>query len=317
MLQILLIISPIFLLIAAGYAAVRLGMVTKAHLPGMGGFLLYFAMPALIVRALVSRPLAEVVNTGYLAAYGAGSLFAFSLGLCVSYFVQRRGLQASAIGALGMAASNSGFIGYPIADLVLGPPAGLALALCMMVENILIIPTALALAEAGSQAGLPLRDVLRATALRLVRNPIMLAILAGVAISALGAKLPPPLFKAVDMLATASAPIALFVIGGTLVGLQVRGLGYQVVPIVVGKLFVHPAAVLAALTLLGSRNPAFLSPDLRSAAVIMASVPMLSIYPIFGQRYGLDKICAAALLASTMASIATISTVIWLLGVPA
>jgi malonate transporter and related proteins len=308
MLQILVIISPIFVLIALGFIAVRLNVVLKEQLPSMGTFLLYFAMPALIVRVLVSRPIADVVDIRYLLAYGAGSIFVFCLGLCLTYFSGRKDLPTSSISALGMAASNSGFVGYPIVDLVLGPPAGLALALCMMVENIVIIPAALAIAEAGSQPGLPLPTVLRSTALRLIKNPIMIAILVGVAISVSGVRLPPPLLKAVDMLAAASAPVALFVIGGTLVGLKVAGLGHQVAPIAAGKLLVHPVAVGTALIMCGN-----VGPDLKWAAVIFASVPMLSIYPILGQRYGIDDVCAAALLVSTMISVFTISAVIWLL----
>ena len=61
-----------------------------------------------------------------------------------------------------------------------------------------------------------------------------------------GSRLPAPLFKAVDMLALASAPVALFVIGGTLAGARVRGMFGDVAVITVGKLLLHPAAVLVA-----------------------------------------------------------------------
>jgi predicted permease len=211
--------------------------------------------------------------------------------------------------ALGMAASNSGFIGYPIASLILGSTAGLALALCMIVENILIIPIALGLAEAGSQTGAPVGAILSATAGRLIRNPILLAILVGIVLTAGGVTLPGPLFKAVDMLATASAPVALFVIGGTLVGINIEELGGEVVEIVTGKLLIHPLAVVAFLGLAGS-----VEPDLKAAAIIMASAPMLSIYPILGQRYKTGSVCAAALLVATIVSVLTISGVIWMLG---
>ncbi len=52
-----------------------------------------------------------------------------------------------------MSASNSGFIGYPVAAMVLGSPAAMFLALNMLIENLLIIPLALTLAELGRQTG--------------------------------------------------------------------------------------------------------------------------------------------------------------------
>ncbi len=111
------------------------------------------------------------------------------------------------------------------------------------------------------------------------------------------------------MLATASSPVALFVIGGSLVGLQVRGMIGDVALIMLGKLLLHPLAILAALMLLPP-----IDPTLQLALLTMASVPMLSIYPILGQRYGHEDVCAAALLATTAVSFVTVSLVLWLAG---
>jgi malonate transporter len=46
----------------------------------------------------------------------------------------------------------------------------------------------------------------------------------------------------------------------------------------------------------------------------MASMPMVSIYPLLGQKYGLGEICAAALMMSTIFSVLTITLIIWLVG---
>ena len=55
-------------------------------------------------------------------------------------------------------------------------------------------------------------------------------------------------------------------------------------------------------------------PALRTAAVVFVAMPMLSIYPILAQKYGLEGYCAAALLLATVLSFATISLGLWLLG---
>jgi hypothetical protein len=41
---------------------------------------------------------------------------------------------------------------------------------------------------------------------------------------------------------------------------------------------------------------------------------MLSIYPIFGARHGLQGLCAAALLLATVLAFLTMSTFAWLVG---
>ncbi|WP_129138990.1 AEC family transporter [Modicisalibacter coralii] len=308
MLDILAITTPIFLLIGIGYLAVMTRLLSKAQVQGLGGFVINFALPSLIFRALVEHPLSEVFDPVYLSAYVLGSVAAFAGALLFMTRVRRKSLGDSGIMALGMSASNSGFIGYPIAAMAVGSTAVIAMALSMVVENLLMIPTALALAEAGRQQDASFFITLRQTLARLTRNPLVIGICAGVVVALSGFELPAPLAKAIDMLASASAPTALFVIGGTLHGLRIGGMLGDVGQIVIGKLLLHPLAVFLLLLWLPPTDPA-----LTTAAIIMASAPMLSVYPILGQRYGHGELCTASLMLATLMSFITVSSLLWLL----
>ncbi|MNZ92220.1 putative transporter YfdV [compost metagenome] len=244
-------------------------------------------------------------DRNYLLVYGIASLAVFWLGFLFSRLVRRDSLSGSALSGLGMSMSNSGFIGYPIVAMVLGPTAAVGLALGMMVENLLMLPMALALAEAGDQRGAGVGRALLETFRRLLRNPIIIAISLGLALALLDIRLPAVPLKAVEMLAHASAPVALFVIGASLNGLKIGNLFADIAQLSIGKLLLHPLAVLLCLFLLPVRDP-----NLRIAAVLFASAPMMSIYPIIGQRYGLEGRCAAALVASTVLSFITIGVFI-------
>jgi predicted permease len=179
MTQLLPLILPIFLLMAVGFAAVRARFISEAQVQALGVFVLNFALPALILNALLRQDLRQTLDWNYIAAYAFGSLAAFAAVFLVARFVLRRPLDAAAIAALGASAANSGFVGFPVAQLALGAVALTALPLSMLVENILIIPLALALGEmARHQGGSPGRLVLE-TGRRLSRSPLILAILAG------------------------------------------------------------------------------------------------------------------------------------------
>jgi predicted permease len=268
----------------------------------MGTFVLMFALPALIIRAFSQRQISEVLDPGYLMAYGIGSLAVLGVGLAAMRWGLKAPMGQAAISALGMAGSNSGFVGYPLVALVIGPTAGVALALNMLVENVLIIPIALALAESSLGNAQSWRATLAGIFSRLIRSPMIVAILIGMLISLSGLKLPGPVAKTIDMMAMASGPVALFVIGGTLHGLKLGGMVGNLNLIMLGKLVLHPLAVLAALQLFPAQ-----SHELHMAAVLMAAAPMVSIYPLLGQRFGQEKLCAAALLAATTASFITLS----------
>jgi len=305
LIQVLAITAPIFIIIALGYFSARTGLINRDQLRGIGTFVITFALPALVIKALAERPISEAFNPHYLMAYGLASLICFAVGMAVFRAYRKASLHDSAIAAMGMSVSNSAFIAYPIAAMAAGSQAVVALALGMLVENLLMIPLALALAEAGRQAGGSKLTVVRETLMRLGKNPLILAIVVGGSLSLLGVRIPLAPLKVIEMLAQASAPAALFVIGGVLYGTRVRGQMSEIAQISAGKLLLHPALVGLAFWLYGDLDPALVV-----AGVVMASAPMMSVYPILGQRFGLEGRCAAALVVTTLASFFTISVVL-------
>ncbi|QTP60698.1 AEC family transporter [Billgrantia antri] len=307
MLEILAITTPIFLLIGTGYLAMGARLVNREQLQGVATFVLYFALPALVIRALTQNPLDQVLNTPYLLAYGLGSVAVFAFALLLTVGLQGKPLSEGALHALGMSASNSGFIGYPVAAMVLGvSPAAVIMALNFLIENLLIIPAALILAEAGRQSGRGIASVTRKTLLRLIRNPILAGLATGLLLAVTGTSLPGPLVQMIDMLANAAGPAALFVIGGTLFGLRVRGMLADVGQIVAGKLIFHPLAVLGLFLVMPQPDPAMMA-----GALLFACAPMISVYPLLGHRYGMAGVSAAALMVATLAAFVTLSVAIW------
>jgi len=311
MLDILTITSPIYIIIAIGFFMTRIGVFARADMRVFGRFVINLALPALLFRSLFQRQIGEILNVSYLLAYLGGSLLVIGLGSL--WFRRFCGLNptTSTVCVMGMACSNSGYVGYPILLLTLAPIAGVSLALNMIVENLIVLPLLFFMAE-GNHGSSGRWQVLRKSLGRLVANPLIIAMFAGLVVSFLGWKLPEPIVRTVDMLATVCSALALFVVGGTLVGLPLRGMVSQVAPIVIGKLFFHPLAVLlsiAALALLGLGE---IDPTLRMAAVLMAAMPMMGIYPTLAQAYGEEDISAVALLAATVASFFTISGWLWM-----
>ncbi|MDL5601257.1 hypothetical protein QS468_51695 [Bacillus subtilis] len=70
----------------------------------------------------------------------------------------------------------------------------------------------------------------------------------------------------------------------------------------------HPLVVLLCFQLLPTTDSM-----LKVAGVLFASAPMMSIYPILGQRFGQEGRCAAALVACTVLAFGSISLFIGLM----
>lgn len=308
MLAILGITAPIFILIGIGFAACRSQLVSRDQAAGMGRFVITFALPALVIKALLERPLNEVINWNYILAYGLGSLAAFAVGYGISRWGRGDSPSGSALAGLGSSVSNSGFVGYPIVAMVVGPPAAVSLALGMMIENLLMIPLALTLAEMGRQNNGSAWRALIGTFKSLVRHPILIAITIGMVLALFEIRPPAVITRVIEMLALASAPVALFVIGASLNGLKVGALYVDMAQLAVGKLLLHPLLVMLCFMLFPVTDPA-----LRLGGIIMAAAPMMSIYPILGARYDLEGRCAAALVTATVLSFLSISLFLWVL----
>ncbi len=305
--ELLSLTLPLFVLMALGNLSVRTGLFAQGDVRSLGSFVLYLALPALIVNAFAQRSLGELFDAHYVAAVALGSMTVFGVGWSAARLMKLP-RETAAMAALGMCSANSGYIGYPLAALVVGPAAAVALALNMLVENLLVIPLALALAESAASQGMGWRRLLLDTARRLSRSPLILAIVAGVLVSGLGLRLPAPVGRAIELLATASAPVALFAVGGMLHGSSLRGLAAPVALIVTGKLVLHPLAVALALLVFPVADR-----SLALAAVLIAAVPMIAIYPVLGQRFGQQRLCAAALLVAVVVSALTVNVTLALL----
>lgn len=310
MLDILAITGPIYIVIVLGYAATRWGLFSKPDMRVLGKFVMNLALPAMLFNSLAQRSVNEILNEQYLLAYTFSGLLVSALAFGWARWVGRRSMSYSSVFATGMSCPNSGFVGYPVVLLTLGAPvAGVALALNMVVENLLLIPLLLALSDMGGEDRGNWRAVVLQTFKGLARNPMILGMLAGVAVSFLGLSLPGPVARAVNLFAQASGALSLFVIGGSLVGLQVKGMRLPVAQIATGKLVAHPLAMLLMLWWVVP----VADPGLRTAALLTCAMPMMGIYTILAQRHGHEGVSSAALLVTTGASFLTLSGILFLL----
>ena len=124
--------------------------------------------------------------------------------------------------------------------------------------------------------------------------------------------------ETIELVAQSSAAVSLVVIGGTLAGLKLSSLDTRWLPVVAGKLLLHPLAVWLGLLAAAGLGFAVDDPLLFKAMIVFAAMPPMSIYPILAQRYGEQDGASLVMLVMTGLSFFTISGLLWLLeAVPA
>ncbi len=304
---------PIYGAIAIGFAMVRFGAARGSDMQALGGFVMNVALPALLFVSLASRDFSQIFHPGYVLAMCLGGLATMAL---VFLWFTLTGVDPArrALAVMGCTCPNSAQIGYPILLLALPDIAGVVLALNFLVESLILIPLCLFLVDAarGAPETGPLHRI-AAILLGLLRRPMIIALLAGLAVSLSGVALPDAIQRLATMLGSSAAAVSLIAIGGGLVGLPMRGNRALAAQIAAGKLLLHPAIVTLAAVVLSLLGLTTLSGDFFTAAVLSAAMPMFGIYVMLAQEQGLGGAASIAMLTATTGGFFTLSVLLGLL----
>jgi len=177
----------------------------------------------------------------------------------------------------------------------------------MFRRNLVLVPFLLIIAELDSKRGGHWFKLVMEIISRLIRNPLIIAMSAGMIFSSFHIPLAGTTARTINLLSEASAPTALFYIGCTLAGLKLKGLSLEIGFITLSKLILHPASVLLTFVLFPIQDM-----ETIKAATLNAAMPMATIYPLLGQRYGQEGTASAILVVTTVVSFASISALLGL-----
>jgi malonate transporter and related proteins len=320
---------PFFTLVLMGWLAARQGVLPVSAVPGLNGFVLFFALPAMLLRFGMSTPLWELLNPVVLGVYLLAATFIVALTVALTWREPTCSLQDASFGALVAAFPNSGFMGVPLLVALLGPSAAGPVICTVLADMIVTTSVCVGLAQSREPArpGTLVQDTgPRAAAFKALRgalsNPLPWSIVVGVLIGVHGLSLPGPLLRIVQLLADAATPVALFTIGAVLwrSGSAQRAHGRRAalgreVTVALIKLIVHPLAV-GTLGWWAQRQGLPLSPLQWTALTLVAALPSASNVSLLAERYGADNgRIARIILASTVLAFGSFSVLAGWLGV--
>ena len=300
----------IFLTVGLGWAAGRLRWLGERDGPSdparvLSNAAFYIFVPALLFRTMVRLDVAAL-PWGTLSAYFVPAFF-FTLGV---YLVQRRsaarfGPAAPATRTVGAIYGNAVQLGIPTVSALFGE-AGLALHIALVSLHGLVLLTLLTvlveLDLARHGAAHPM-DTLRTTLRNAFIHPVVLPVLLGLGWNATGLGLHPIVDETLAGLGSAVVPVCLVLIGISLAYYGTQGQVRGAVGLLLVKLLLMPAVVLAA---------AYWGFGLRglplNVVVMMAALPTGANALIFAQRYEVMQSEATAVIVfSTVAYAASAS----------
>ncbi|HSZ52993.1 MAG TPA: AEC family transporter [Caulobacteraceae bacterium] len=301
---------PIFFVIALGYFAGRRRAIDNHHVDELNALVMQFALPASLFVATASTSRQKMV--------GEGSLF-LVLGLVMMAFYiawywlarsqTKSTRQEAAVQALTLSFPNFAAAGLPIILAVVGPAGAVHVAVAIAAGSILPSLVTLFVLELAkpNDAGGARRSLVGKALSRALLKPIVLAPLAGTAVSLSGLHLDSLVSSSLQLIGVSTGGVALFLTGLVLSAQPFR-LDLPVAAATLAGNVLRPALVWALTCFIP------MPPELAKAAILLCALPAGFFGILFGVSYrAASEEAGSMVIASTVLSVATLGGVIALL----
>ena len=308
--QIFDIIAPVFLLIAAGAAAAKLGWISSAAIDGLMSFALKFAAPALLLLSVSRLDLAQAFHWPLMLAFYIPATISFVLAIILTSVLFKRRPGEAVSSAFGALFSNALLLGLPISERAYGTESLSTNIALLSVHAPFCYLLGISSMEILRRDKQSLLHSVRVISTAVFRNPLMIGIGLGFVVNLADITLPTPALSTIEMIGHTTLPVALFAIGGVLTRYALADSLAESFTIVSFKLVLHPALVYLMAT------QVFLleTQVMRNAVLMAAMAPGVNAF-VFATMYGRSRaVAASSILLATSASVFTAAGWIWFLG---
>ena len=298
----------VFGLVALGYCAGWSGYLKTQTGDGLAEFAVGVAMPLLLFRTMISADFHGAAPWRLWAAYLAAAIVVWAAGSLVTTQVFGRDRAAGVVGGVAACFSNTALLGIPFMLGVFGQEGVDVLSLIISVHLPTMMIASIVLFELFGRTDRKPSPVLTLAAdfaRKIIVNPLIIGILAGLAWRVTGLPLPGLGVRFVDALAGVAGPLALFAMGLGLRRFGITGNVRLALVLSILKLFLMPAATLAMAWLFG------LPPLTAKVAVATAALPSGINTYLIAVQLGTGQGLASNQMTITTAC-AVVTTTFWL-----
>jgi malonate transporter len=304
MIEVLNISIPFFALILLGYLSRTINFMDVGGAGTMSKFAFYITLPPFMFLKIASNEPAEILNWDFLWRFEICTTLVFLSAAAIGHKIFRLNRSEVGIFGLNVAYPNYGYIGIPLSILAFGDGAALPIGLILFADTIVLLTlTSFFVSDnkgGGASAG-------KRILLNMVKNPLVLAVAAGLMFGMTGLKMPSIPTEFGNMLAGAAAPVALFALGATLYGQPLRAAAAEVSVISLFKLVLHPLIVVVFFISIPGVDTLWVK-----VAILSACLPVAANVFMLANHYGAYIArSASAILASTVIASGTVPIVLY------
>ena len=243
------IVLPVFGFIALGYLLIRTRLLEQDVGDALGNFVFTIAIPCLLFRALGTLALPEVSPWPFWGTYFFAVAINVVAGIVLTERAFGRDARAGVIGGMSASYSNLVMVGVPVVTQGFGEEGQVTVFVLIAIHLPVMMAVSAFLIEIaewrdGTAAGrLHILAAMGRVLRSLIRNPLIVAIIAGVAFRLTGLPLTGIPRTLIDRIADTGIPLALISLGMSLVKYGIRGNVLPAIALSATKLLLMPALV--------------------------------------------------------------------------
>ena len=295
------IIFPLIAIMFVGYLFGYFRLLDESASKILSRFVFFVAMPPFIFISLARISVDEFFNWPFLSVLGGGMLAVYCLSFIVARYAFPDTLTAHSLHALTAMFSSTAYLGLPIILVLFGELGLVPGIVGAVITGAVFMPMTIVLVEIDK--GLAKDKAVYASMIAVIKNPLLVATVAGLLVSAVDVTVPVPVARFCELLGDAFIPCALFAAGLFVSRCEVKGELGEISWLVFVKLILHPL-----ITWWLAFYVFELDYTLAIIAVLQAALP--SGVPVFvlAQHYGrFVTRSSAVIVISTALSILTLS----------
>jgi predicted permease len=305
------IVFPVFGIIVCGFLSGHLKLLDEKSAEAINKFVYYIALPPLLFLSTASSPFEKIFHWPFIGAYMCGILLTLLVTCFVARFFFQKNQAELTILALATVFANTAYMGIPVFMFAFGKNNVLPAIVATLAASVVLLSGTVAVLEWYVGTCKIGRGMLVCISTALLKNTVVMSLLAGIVFGFTGVQLPDPVKNFLSLLGNAAGPVALFSIGLSLVGKNINVKRAELMWIAGVKLFIHPLATWFMVSFLITMERAW-----ANAAVILAAMPIGALVYVFAQQY---KIyvgeVSAAIVVTTAGSVVTLSAFFFILGI--
>ena len=297
--EVLLRLLALLALLLLGTGLRASGILTASRTSRLNAVAYYVALPALIFVSTYDRSIGDLVSVALV-----GGILLVLLTMAGIAWVVHQNEETDARRSVAVVQSyhsNLGYLGLPLVAATFDEGVTAIASVILGIGALVQVPLTVAILSMVNGAEASLAEEFRG----LATNPVLLALVAGLAVGAAGIGFPAPLVVGLDVLGALALPLALLCTGASLT-VDLPSVDYGATGSVVAlKILLMPALAWLVFSVLSVDAATFV------AGVVMLGTPTaVSTYVFAAELDGDEEFASLNVFATTLVSIATLFVLI-------